>query len=611
MLRQAEEEDTLSNVQLTQKKFFLRKTKNNLEEYKNFAFPNGTPRHSKPSDALIEMMCTKVKNNGFENFHWKCVLGKCNNCPGLTTNKFECSKYNSSPNDAINFEHYFQYSRCPKLGLLGKGSIKECSQCLIENNLPKISTKRERTKEKMTIYSFMTNYYFKYLDKYKFHYPHMKILSAQQCVSQQKIAFRNDNNSLFTSRDYAEAFNVILNGEIQNDHFGWVPKIYLESSTAKFHNKESDATEQNYLAHFSDDTKQHASTSRQNMKEEFLTMKDNNLLQPGAIIYDHSDGCCSQYRSATAIEFMTILCCLFGVTIDRMIHAPSHGKGTVDRSAAVIKRFLLMCMRNADKCLSEKKEMSYRFYPWMHSDGEENSFAEQAVMLCSSKFSKEEINDDDKISDSGNKRRKTDDSAVRDIKVDITPIGYGNKRKKRDLNKSITKYHFRKTSRCHVEYQNIKMNTIKLPTSNQQHGGSSAMYNIRTDPQLGYGKAALRRIPCACPSCINQLSLPWDALKQYTDQPRYAQNMNCVHWSIFEGENDWQIVTINFTNSMNDDDYEHFAETVFEEYSQVVRETITPGSFGAVAVTSDHEFEIIHFTNKPYVFNWSTFKGDK
>ena len=146
--RQAEEEDTLSNVQLTQKKLFLRKTKNNLEEYKNFAFPNGTPRHSKPSDALIEMMCTKVKNNGFENFHWKCVLGKCNNCPGLTTNKFECSKYNSSPDDLINFENYVEYSRCPKHGLLGKGSIKECSQCLIENNLPKISTKHERTKEK-------------------------------------------------------------------------------------------------------------------------------------------------------------------------------------------------------------------------------------------------------------------------------------------------------------------------------------------------------------------------------------------------------------------------------------------------------------------------------
>ena len=347
------------------------------------------------------------------------------------------------------------------------------------------------------------------------------------------------------------------------------------------------------------------------MKEEFLIMRDNNLLQPGAIIYDHSDGCCSQYRSATAIEFMAILCCLFGVTIDRMIHAPSHGKGIVDGLAAVIKRFLLMCMRNADKCLSEKKEMSYHFYPWMHSEDEENSFAEQAVMLCNSKFSKEEINDDDKISDSGNKRRKTDDSAVQDIKVEISPIGYGNKRKKRDMNKSITKYHFRKTSSCHVEYQNIKMNTIKLPTSNQQHGGSSAMYNIRTDPQLGYGKAALRRIPCACQSCINQLSLPWDALKPYTDQPRYAQNKNCVHWSIFEGENDWQIVTINFTNSMNDDDYEHFAETVFEEYSQVIRETITPGTFGAVAVTSNDEFEIVRFINEPYVFHWSTFMGDK
>ena len=101
----------------------------------------------------------------------------------------------------------------------------------------------------------MTNIYFNYLEKYKYHYPHMKILSTQQCVLQRKIAFMNDNNLLLTSRDCAEAFNVILNGEIQNDHFGWVPKIYLESATIQFHNRESDTTEQHYFAHFSDDSK--------------------------------------------------------------------------------------------------------------------------------------------------------------------------------------------------------------------------------------------------------------------------------------------------------------------------------------------------------------------
>ena len=36
------------------------------------------------------------------------------------------------------------------------------------------------------------------------------------------------------------------------------------------------------------------------------------------------------------------------------------------------------------------------------------------------------------------------------------------------------------------------------------------MYNIRCDPDLGVGKAAVRRIPCTYNSCIKQLELPWD-----------------------------------------------------------------------------------------------------
>ena len=40
------------------------------------------------------------------------------------------------------------------------------------------------------------------------------------------------------------------------------------------------------------------------------------------------------------------------------------------------------------------------------------------------------------------------------------------------------------------------------------------MYNIRCDPELGVGKAAVRRIPCAYSFCIEQLDLPWDKKKK-------------------------------------------------------------------------------------------------
>ena len=36
------------------------------------------------------------------------------------------------------------------------------------------------------------------------------------------------------------------------------------------------------------------------------------------------------------------------------------------------------------------------------------------------------------------------------------------------------------------------------------------MYDIRCDPDIGVGKATIRRISRACNSCIEQLELSWD-----------------------------------------------------------------------------------------------------
>jgi hypothetical protein len=242
----------------------------------------------------------------------------------------------------------------------------------------------------------------------------MKILSCQQAVAERLKAVLQDPDVIQMQRDYAEAFNMVLNGEMHADHFGWIAKIYLESGTFKFHNHETGEIEEHYSAHFSDDAKQHASTSFENMKKQLELMKQMGLLkQRKTTIYDHTDGCCAQYRSASALYFMSILSCIYLVSIDRMVHAPSHGKGTVDALAAVIKRFLLECMRNVAHCAeSMKQNLEHRFEAWLHKDGDENSFAAQAVRLCT--------NDDRKDG--------------------VTSVG--NKRQKRESEKKILKRHF-------------------------------------------------------------------------------------------------------------------------------------------------------------------------
>ena len=83
---------------------------------------------------------------------------------------------------------------------------------------------------------------------------------------------------------------------------------------------------------------------------------------------------------------------------------------------------------------------------------------------------------------------------------------------------------------------NIEMVWIKKESSGFKRGnrnGILSMYNIRYDLELGVGKAAARRIPCACSFCIEQLYLPWDKKEKDRSQKRYSMNRHCLNWNIF------------------------------------------------------------------------------
>jgi hypothetical protein len=54
-------------------------------------------------------------------------------------------------------------------------------------------------------------------------------------------------------------------------------------------------------------------------------------------ILDHSDGCSKQYRCGTALYLLSVISSQYGVTVDRMIGAPGHGKDVVDALNATTK----------------------------------------------------------------------------------------------------------------------------------------------------------------------------------------------------------------------------------------------------------------------------------
>ena len=54
----------------------------------------------------------------------------------------------------------------------------------------------------------------------------------------------------------------------------------------------------------------------------------------------------------------------------------------------------------------------------------------------------------------------------------------------------------------------IKKKVVGL--DNGKYMWISSMYSFRCDPELGIGKAACRRIPCACLFCLEIINTPWE-----------------------------------------------------------------------------------------------------
>ena len=53
------------------------------------------------------------------------------------------------------------------------------------------------------------------------------------------------------------------------------------------------------------------------------------------------------------------------------------------------------------------------------------------------------------------------------------------------------------------------MKAVYKILNNKDKVSMKHFYHIRCDPELGEGFCAMRRIPCACSGCVEQLSKPW------------------------------------------------------------------------------------------------------
>ena len=80
-------------------------------------------------------------------------------------------------------------------------------------------------------------------------------------------------------------------------------------------------------------------------------------------------------------------------------------------------------------------------------------------------------------------------------------------------------------------------------------------YHIRCYPDLVKSFCAMRRIPCTCTGCVEQLSNPWLPNLDKTLQPRYSIEPKTFNYSsILRGYNKWYITKIDFLKETTNPD---------------------------------------------------------
>jgi hypothetical protein len=551
----------------------IRKSEDELKTYANYFLPNGDPLHAKPRDALDAVMCPPI-HKGIRK--WECVLSRCSDCPKYPTPAFETSKDENDGIAMIPFRHYKNFTKCSIHKVLDE-KAKVCGICEEQEEMNpkfrkgKIRRRKELTRTVETIGTFMEQYYLPLLEKYRYHQPHVHMLSKYGIGAGRHSAFRRLLHALFTKRDFAEAIQAEMDNEVQGDHFGKIRKMMLEGCSVEYFSAELGKFTKEFHSHLSDDCKQNAATSFENMRNVLQNLRERGLLHENvSAVFDNTDGCCSQYRCATGVFLLTVLSSMFKVCIDRQVHAPGHGKDEVDGLNATTKRFLCEKMSTTQK--DDGRDNSNRMADWAMEGGAEKCLSAEAVRLLE------------------NPERKDG-------------VESAGKYQKRFDNRAVTERHYHVLKASDVQFDNLKMETIKFKNVRKgKHNGLGARYNIRTDPDLGVGFAAIRRIPCACDACFDQLKISWEPGTVPNEQPRYKQNKECELWPVFDGHNDWEIVEIRRGVDTPDEDMEDVYATVLESIADVMASEIEQQKIGAVS-TLDDEYYLLKWTTLPYRIN--------
>jgi len=180
---------------------------------------------------------------------------------------------------------------------------------------------------------FWDDYYILHLQKYQKHFWKMIVLGKKYLNDPREAAIKGCTLCCCLAHDFTEDCAVTHNKETQSNAFGGAgaAKVGIEGYTVVHHTDEQyDELQLDFHSFLSDSNIQEARAVFFHLKQLIIDLRRKNKLKPGSRVLCITDGCAKQYRSATAIYFMSCLASTFNLVVDRGVCCVGHGKSIVD-----------------------------------------------------------------------------------------------------------------------------------------------------------------------------------------------------------------------------------------------------------------------------------------
>ena len=270
--------------------------------------------HEKPSLAIAEGTCPRWSAHAVP--HWQCQTLQCKDCKPYPVPKEEARE--DAGAEEISF-HIYEYVKSYR-----------------KDGKPR---KRLELKQKRTsIGKFHREYYGPAIQRFKYH--HTSFTLAPRCRGQRRLLVKRGSPG--SHRDYGERMPVDYNDQLQSGYFENT-SVSVEGSSLEWVDA-ADEKHVRYFGHWSDDSKQDATTTTRNMRRELCEGGDASKLVEGLVaggtVYKGTDGDAKSYRCGKSIYGQSKLSAELSVAIDAQVEAPGHGKWWLDGKTGFDKGYL-------------------------------------------------------------------------------------------------------------------------------------------------------------------------------------------------------------------------------------------------------------------------------